>query len=129
MPVRLGFRVGVNTNYTISVTGLFTFGCDTAIFLEDTKANECINLRADSVYTFFGETTDQEEPFRIHFYCPMKFDLQVMLEGPFNGALMSNELNNQSLLPLKQRDVILPFAKEWWYISFRFYNRSRTGIW
>jgi hypothetical protein len=109
MTVRLGFRVGVNTNYTITATGLFTFGADTAVFLEDTKMNEFIHLKTDSVYTFFGETTDQEERFRIHFYCPMKFDLQVMLEGPFNGALMSNELNNQDLLPLNHPYDDLPW--------------------
>jgi hypothetical protein len=109
MIVQLGFRVGVDTNYSISATGLYTFGSDTLIFMEDTKVNQFIDLKSDSVYTFLGETTDQEERFRIHFFCPMKYDLKVFLEGPFNGSAMNTDLNDKGILPLSQSYNSIPW--------------------
>jgi hypothetical protein len=109
MTVQLGFRVGVNTNYTVTASGVSTFGADTTIFLEDTKENQFINLTTDSVYTFSGVTTDDEERFKLHFYCSMKFNLRVFLEGPFDGSTMQTVLNIKGMLPHSQPYHVSPW--------------------
>jgi hypothetical protein len=109
MIVQLGFRVGVNTNYTITATGVYTFATDTIIFLEDTKENQFINLTTDSVFSFSGVTTDDTERFKLHFYCPMKFNLRAILEGPFDGTNMQTFLNMKGMLPLSQPYHVAPW--------------------
>ncbi|MCD4698908.1 MAG: hypothetical protein K8S16_21980 [Bacteroidales bacterium] len=112
MKVQLGFRVGNNTSYTISAEKLYTFGADTNIVLVDTKENQQINLMLDSTYTFTGETTDDEERFEIYYNYPMKPDLKVFLEGPYNGSAMSTTLNTENALPFSQ-----PFSGSPWNYS------------
>lgn len=110
MEVQLGIRMGANTNYTIEGTGLYTFGNDTTIVLEDTKTSTFINLMTDSTYIFSGFTTDDEERFKLHYYCPMKFDLTVYLEGPYSGSGMMNSFLDQSdILPNQQPYNIAPW--------------------
>jgi hypothetical protein len=40
---------------------------------------------------------------------PVKLDLKVYLEGPFNGENMNTDLNNQGLIPLDQPYTISPW--------------------
>jgi hypothetical protein len=71
-----------------------------------------IDLMTDSVYVFTGETTDNEERFELYFNFPMKLDLTLMLEGPYNGTLMNTTLNSEGLLPLNH-----PFSVSPWNYS------------
>ena len=112
MKVQMGYKVGNNTTYTIEAENLYTFGSDTNIVLVDTKENVVIDLMVDSVYTFYGETTDDIERFELYFNYPMKLDLTVMLEGPYNGSTMNTSLNSEGLLPLNH-----PFNTSPWNYS------------
>ncbi len=100
--VQLGTRFGANTTYTITTEGLYTFGADTSIVLEDTKENIFIDLTIDSVYSFVGTIEDDTERFKLHFNSPMKPALKVYLSGAWNGLEMRTNLNSDGLLPLSQ---------------------------
>ena len=112
MTVQLGFRVGYDTSYTITASDMYTFGADTNVVLFDTKLGTYQDLMIDSVYTFTGETTDAEQRFKLIFNYPLKLDLKVFLEGPFNGSSMDANLNSSGLLPLSQ-----PFSGPPWNYS------------
>ena len=110
MEIQLGNRFGADNSYTISANGLYTFGTDTTIVLEDTKENEFINLMSDSSYTFTGLESDAHDRFKLHYYCPMKFEINTFMEGPYQGAgLMSATLDIQSILPTTQPYGIAPW--------------------
>lgn len=113
MDVQLGIRLGADNTYTIEANGIYTFGNDTTIVLEDTKENEFINLMSDSVYVFNGLEEDDEERFKLHYYCPMRFDIEVMLQGPYSGSgMMAATLDVESILPAGQ-----PFGGSPWNYS------------
>ena len=110
MEIQLGNRFGADNSYTISANGLYTFGTDTTIVLEDTKENEFINLMSDSSYTFTGLESDAHDRFKLHYYCPMKFEINTFMEGPYQGAgLMSATLDIQSILPTTQPYGVAPW--------------------
>ncbi|MCF8369255.1 MAG: hypothetical protein K9G76_09455 [Bacteroidales bacterium] len=109
MKVQLGFRVGANTTYTISAFKLYSFGADTNVFLVDTKLGQMQNLMQDSTYTFFGETTDDETRFEIYYNYPLKPNIKVWLDGPYNGVSMATQLNTEGVIPLAQ-----PFSGSPW---------------
>jgi hypothetical protein len=103
MEVQLGMRLGAENTYTISGTGLYTFGQDTTIVLEDTKENVFLNLMTDSMYTFTGLESDDEERFKLHYYCPMRYDVKFLLEGAYaDGGMMTTWLDDHSILPNDQ---------------------------
>lgn len=112
MVVQLGFRVGNNTSYTITASGVYSFGADTNLVLVDTKENIYQDLMQDSVYTFTGLTTDIAQRFKLIFNYPMKLNISVFLEGSFNGTEMGTELNTNGMLPLSQ-----PFSGTPWNYS------------
>jgi len=112
MTVQMGYRVGATTSYTINFEGLYTFGNDTTITLEDTKENVFTELMVDSVYTFTGEPSDDTHRFIIHYNFPVKLEARVFLEGPYNGSDMNTSLNSSGELPLSQ-----PFNTTPWNYS------------
>ncbi len=100
--VQLGTRFGANTNYTISAEGLYTFGADTVVILEDTQENILIELNSDSTYVFTGSTEDATERFILYFNYPAQLDLKIYLSGAWNGTEMNTTLNSEGLIPLSQ---------------------------
>ena len=102
MVVQLGFEVGENTNYTLTTEGLYTFGQETDVILEDSKEGLFFDLKTDSIYTFNADPDDDKERFILHYNYPVKLDLKVYLEGPFNGSGMDTDLNSSGELPLNQ---------------------------
>ncbi|MCB2219872.1 MAG: hypothetical protein KQI35_05695 [Bacteroidetes bacterium] len=110
MEVQLGMRLGAENTYTISGSGLYAFGQDTTIILEDTKENVFLNLMIDSVYTFTGMESDDEERFKLHYYAPMRYDVKVLLEGAYaDGGMMTAWLDSYSMLPNDQPYHIAPW--------------------
>ncbi len=102
LEIQLGFKVGNNTTYTISANQLYTFAASVSVFLEDTKDDLLIDLKADSIYTFTALTTDNIQRFKLHFKYPAYIDIKTFLEGPFNGSTMNADLNTGGLIPLDQ---------------------------
>ena len=100
--VQMGFDVGVETNYTISATFLYTFAPDVTIHMEDTRDNVMVDLRADSIYTFTASPSDASDRFKVIFNYTLDLNLDVFLEGPFNGTDMNTDLNDAGLIPLNQ---------------------------
>ncbi|GAB4331580.1 MAG: hypothetical protein Kow00127_23510 [Bacteroidales bacterium] len=103
MEVQLGCRFGAETTYTIEAYGLQTFGNDTTIVLEDTETGTITSLMTDSVYSFTGYTTDPTTRFKLHFYCPMRFDIKLFLGGAWlSSGTMTNRFDIDDLLPNDQ---------------------------
>ena len=100
--VQLGFKVGVSTNYSITATELNSFDPSVTIFLEDTKDGIMLDMKSNPVYTFSATPTDIIERFKLYFRYPVHLNLNVFLEGCFNGTEMSTYLNQAGLLPLNQ---------------------------
>ncbi len=112
LEIQLGFKVGNNTTYSISANQLNTFDPSTSISLEDTKNNVFIDLKTDSVYTFTALTTDVEERFKLHFDYPANLNVNVFIEGPYNGSTLNTDLNLSALIPFNQ-----PFSSAPWNYS------------
>ncbi|MFZ4402261.1 MAG: T9SS type A sorting domain-containing protein, partial [Bacteroidales bacterium] len=60
--IPVGFKAGVDGNYTISALGIQSFG---TVMLEDIKNNIQHNLSQD--YSFDAQTTDNQNRFLLHF--------------------------------------------------------------
>jgi hypothetical protein len=65
--VALGFKVGDENIYTLSVTGIESFGANTPLLLEDLKTNTIRDLRANPEYSFSAAPGDVEHRFNLHF--------------------------------------------------------------
>ena len=65
--VSLGFKVGAETTYTLSVTGIESFDATTPLLLEDLKTNSIQDLRENAVYTFSAAPGDAEHRFNLLF--------------------------------------------------------------
>jgi hypothetical protein len=65
--VNLGFKAGVNGDYTVNASGIESFDATTPIWLEDLKTGAVQNLRSNPVYNFAYTSGDNENRFRIHF--------------------------------------------------------------
>jgi hypothetical protein len=100
--VQLGFKVGANTTYSITATETNSFSPSVSIFLHDTKESMLIDLKTNPSYTFTATTIDNIERFKLYFRYPVRLDLNVMLEGSFNGTEMTTMLNQNGHIPLSQ---------------------------
>ncbi|NOX47880.1 MAG: hypothetical protein GXO89_12970 [Chlorobi bacterium] len=101
--VQMGFDVGVETTYTISATDLYTFDPSVSIHLLDSRDNVLIDLLVDSVYSFTAAPGDDSKRFKVYFNKTSEFlNLNVLLEGPFNGTDMNTELNDNNYIPSDQ---------------------------
>jgi hypothetical protein len=63
----LGFKCGIDGNYTLTGLGMESFDAATPIKLEDLKTHSTQDLRLNPVYSFNYATDDIEARFRLHF--------------------------------------------------------------
>ena len=64
--VPLGFIAGSPEVHTIVVGGVDSFNEEVTISLEDIKENYIINLKTDSIYTYFSSPSDDPNRFILH---------------------------------------------------------------
>jgi len=67
LTVSMGFKAGVNGNYSITASELNTFDQNILITLEDLKTNQVTDLRQNPVYNFSATSTDDANRFLVHF--------------------------------------------------------------
>ena len=65
--IPLGFIAGTQDTYQLSVMGLYNFGTDTLLFLEDLKLDTLYNLSAGFNLTFDAVPEDDPNRFVLHF--------------------------------------------------------------
>jgi len=68
--VVLGFKAGMAGNYKIIAETIQNFSSDIPIYLEDLKTGDTLNLRTDSVYSFYADPADDELRFDLRFKTP-----------------------------------------------------------
>lgn len=68
--VQLGFQVGYDTTYTLTVTGISNLQPGVNVFLEDQLASfdDFVYLNKTPVYTFLAKEEDNPERFRLHYF-------------------------------------------------------------
>ena len=66
--IPVGFKAGIDGVYTFEVISLSNFSSDNQILFEDKKDNILIDLKDQSIYTFFAGANDDADRFSIHFY-------------------------------------------------------------
>ncbi len=67
LAVNVGFKVGVEGDYTISTNVFDAFSSEQNLYLEDKVTNEFINLQDNLTYNFHTEATDGADRFVLHF--------------------------------------------------------------
>jgi hypothetical protein len=65
--VPLGLRVGIETNYTLTVEGISSFDPSVPISLDDLKLGTSQDLRFNPVYSFTASPIDDENRFKLSF--------------------------------------------------------------
>ena len=65
--IMLGFKPGTNGNFTITASGLETFGSGTNVYLEDILASKNQDLNANPIYEFNASAGQPEHRFNLHF--------------------------------------------------------------
>lgn len=75
LSIPLYFEAGVSQSFTLDAANIGSFDPTAMIFLEDTKTNQLIDLRANPTYTFTALATDAADRFVLHFYPPMGIDV------------------------------------------------------
>jgi hypothetical protein len=68
--IPMGFRCGLNGQYTLKADSLSTFADNIRISLEDLKLSNTQDLRLFPSYTFTYDTLDNANRFLLHFYNP-----------------------------------------------------------
>jgi hypothetical protein len=68
--IPLGFKCGLDGNYTFNAEGIASFRSGTQIFLEDKKLNVTQELNLNPAYAFSYLTSDEESRFVLHFSNP-----------------------------------------------------------
>ena len=70
--VPVGFKAGVNGNYTIKASELNSFAPSTYIYLKDLSSNTLTDLNQNASYSFAAATTDIADRFQLIFaYAPL----------------------------------------------------------
>ncbi|MFZ4400211.1 MAG: T9SS type A sorting domain-containing protein [Bacteroidales bacterium] len=65
--VPVGFKAGVNGNYSITANGINSFTTPTYIYLKDLKTNTICNLNEHNEYSFTATTYDERMRFQLIF--------------------------------------------------------------
>ncbi|MFZ4399435.1 MAG: T9SS type A sorting domain-containing protein [Bacteroidales bacterium] len=65
--IPIGFKAGVNGNYTISVSDVNSFISPTYTYLKDLKTNTLTDLNQNATYTFTAASTDNTNRFQLLF--------------------------------------------------------------
>ncbi len=65
--VQLGFKAGVNANYTFTSSGLNSFTNPTYIYLKDLTTNNLMDLNQNPNYTFIATTFENANRFQLIF--------------------------------------------------------------
>jgi hypothetical protein len=65
--VALGFKIGSENTYTLTISGIESFGASTPVILEDLKTNTTQDLRKNPEYSFSAAPGDAEHRFNLHF--------------------------------------------------------------
>lgn len=98
--VPLGFEAGIDGEYTITASELDSFDPATTIILEDQATNTFVDLRANPVYTFYHQGTEQRNMF-LHFK-----DSQGI------GDDLINPLESQLLIYAANKMIHVNFSEE-----------------
>lgn len=65
--IPVGFKTGLNGNFTITASGMGSFSAGTNFFLTDLVTGNVQNLNANPVYTFTAYPANPEHRFNLHF--------------------------------------------------------------
>ncbi len=106
LAVNVGFKVGVEGDYTISTNVFEAFNSNQELFLEDKVTNEFINLQNDLVYTFHSEATDGADRFVLHFANPNVSIDDIVNENKLNIYSYENKLYIKGLISNNTKVVI-----------------------
>jgi hypothetical protein len=72
--VPVTFSPGTDGTFIMNISGIESFPYDLPVYLEDKKDNMFMDLRENTVYTFSGTITDDNNRFVIHFANPLGID-------------------------------------------------------
>jgi len=68
--IPLGFKIGPETNCSMTIEGIQTLDTYTSVYLEDLKENILQNLSANNTYIFDASAQDEPNRFLLHFGLP-----------------------------------------------------------
>ncbi len=106
LAVNVGFKVGIEGDYTISTNVFEAFNSNQELFLEDKVTNEFINLQNDLIYTFHSEATDGADRFVLHFANPNVSIDDIVNENKLNIYSYENKLYIKGLISNNTKVVI-----------------------
>lgn len=66
--VKMNLRIGLRSYYKITATGMESFDNNTYIAIEDTKLNTTQVLTENPIYSFYGDTSYNDERFIVWFF-------------------------------------------------------------
>lgn len=75
--IPFGFKLGLESQCVVSVSGIETFDPLTPIYLEDLKEGEMVNLRNQDTYEFYAYPADYTNRFLLHFAEPNAIDEEL----------------------------------------------------
>ncbi len=78
--IPVGFKLGLEKECTITVSGIEGFDPYTPIYLEDLKEGEMINLRYQNSYNYFTHPLDNPNRFLLHFGEPNIIEEEIYSE-------------------------------------------------
>jgi hypothetical protein len=76
--VSLGLKVGVETSYSITASGMNSFDPYLPIRLDDLKLGITQDLRLNDTYTFTASPNDPENRFNVRFYSPVGTEKPIL---------------------------------------------------
>ncbi|MFZ4400638.1 MAG: GEVED domain-containing protein [Bacteroidales bacterium] len=85
--VPIGFKAGVNANYTIKASNLSSFSTPTYVYLKDLATNTITDLNQNSNYTFAANNTDNANRFQLLFALS---PLSISNNATLNTSIYSN---------------------------------------
>ncbi len=99
--IPLGLEVTAETEYTIVVNGLSSFGQGVSVYLEDLKENVMIDLSNQIDYTFIASPTDAPGRFILHF------GVLAVEELPLTAAIQEDAVyiySNENSIYIKNKE-------------------------
>jgi len=92
--VSLGLRVGAETTYTITASGMESFDLSVPIYLDDLRLGVSANLRENPEYSFSAAPGDPQNRFRVRFHSTTGIDAQKAINIFIYAANEQLVLNN-----------------------------------